>query len=411
MKKDKKVSTSHQKNTFDVKWQMKKFNLSEKDAIEKIKSIREKRKNKRPQTKNWQKDRKTFDVKWQMERFNLSEEDAIEKIKNIKEKYSNSFFNSYSIKAQMEKFDLSEEEAIEKIHLLKNKTLEKFNSYSDFDFKAMSPKNKEHWIKKGFTEEEAIKLGRDQVKYMQNCFSEKRIGDPEKYKDTYITKKEYWIKRGLTEEESILKISENQKTFSLDICIKKYGEEQGRIRWQKRQDQWLKTLDSKSTEEKIKIKQSKLVTLDIMIKKYGEEKGRIKFEKYEKRCHCFSKISMELFRKILKNITDKENVQFATHNGEKYLKTETSYYLYDFCYKNKIIEFNGDIWHANPNIYESDSTPHPYSSNTSENIWKKDLIKKEFAEKNGFQVFVVWEQDYRKNKEEILKQCIKFLKN
>ena len=51
--------------------------------------------------------------------------------------------------------------------------------------------------------------------------------------------KEYWMKRGYSRKEAIEKISERQTTFSKEICIEKYGEEEGIKRWTERQQKWM----------------------------------------------------------------------------------------------------------------------------------------------------------------------------
>ena len=40
-------------------------------------------------------------------------------------------------------------------------------------------------------------------------------------------------------------------------------------------------------------------------------------------------------------------------------------------------------------------------------LWNKDRIKKEFAEKQGFVVDIIWEKDYNENKEETIDKILK----
>ena len=88
-----------------------------------------------------------YSVEDQMRKYNLSREEAENKIKNIKN------VNVFSIKWQMNKFKLTKEEAEIKISGIKNKLRESQESMSEFDFNAMVPSKKEHWIKKGYSEE------------------------------------------------------------------------------------------------------------------------------------------------------------------------------------------------------------------------------------------------------------------
>ena len=111
----------------------------------------------------------------------------------------------------------------------------------------------------------------------------------------------------------------------------------------------------------------------------------------------------------MKNINDKENVKFATQDGEKVIQKGSICYLYDFCYNKKIIEFNGDKWHANPEIYKETDTPNPYSNLSAKEIWKFDEIKNTFAKTAGYDILIIWESDYKTNKGEQIKKCLNFL--
>jgi very-short-patch-repair endonuclease len=101
------------------------------------------------------------------------------------------------------------------------------------------------------------------------------------------------------------------------------------------------------------------------------------------------------------------------------LKRKTGgYYFYDFTdIKNKkIIEYNGDMYHANPNKYKAKDNPHPFrKSMTSKEIWDKDSAKIKLAQDNGYEVLVIWDSEYRykgsNNKEKVIQKCINFLKN
>jgi hypothetical protein len=191
---------------------------------------------------------------------------------------------------------------------------------------------------------------------------------------------EYWIKRGLSEAEAKEKISNNQKTFTLKKCIEKYGEENGKKIHAERQKKWQKTL---------------------------YRNGNLK--------SGYSQISQTLFFEIVKYYGDIESLNlvfFAKKSGEYIMLSDENFYRFDFTdLKNKkIIEFNGDDYHANPTKYKSTDTPNPFRNYlTSSEIWEKDRKKTELANENGFDVLTVWESDYRKNKEDVLKKCLQFL--
>jgi hypothetical protein len=141
----------------------------------------------------------------------------------------------------MKRFNLTKEEAIEKIEKIKNDCRKTQLNKSEFEFNAMTPSKKEHWIKKGFAEEESIILANDIIKNATlNCQTYNNIirENPELLKDKRTTNKEYWMKKGFTIEESKQKVSQRQRTFSLDICISKYGEKDGKKIHKKRQIDW-----------------------------------------------------------------------------------------------------------------------------------------------------------------------------
>lgn len=75
---------------------------------------------------------------------------------------------------------------------------------------------------------------------------------------------------------------------------------------------------------------------------------------------------------------------------------------------DKIIEFNGDYWHANPKIYKKDYINKTLNL-TAYEIWKKDEKRKKYIQKQGYQLYVVWESDYKNDPENTIKKCIEFL--
>lgn len=192
--------------------------------------------------------------------------------------------------------------------------------------------------------------------------------------------KEYWINKGFNEEEAKLKVSERQKTFTLEKCIQKYGEKEGKNIYTDRQNRW-----------------------QISLLKNGNLKNG------------YSAISQELFNKIISEYKVKElkNIYFATKNNEYRIdKKEGGIWLYDFTDINrkKMIEYNGDQYHANPLIYEGKNCTHPYRKHlTAEEIWAKDAEKIKIANEHGFDVLTIWDSEYRKDKNGTLQKCLDFL--
>ena len=193
-----------------------------------------------------------------------------------------------------------------------------------------------------------------------------------------------WTKR----QSDSQKIALSKKGF-----IERYGEIEGI----KKRKEWI---------ENLKLSHK----IETYIKKYGTEDGIKLYKKHiknKKTTTCFySKISQLLFFDLLECIEDKENVFFAEHGKEKSVEK----YRVDFCYNNKIIEFNGDIWHGNPTIYKSNDTPNPFDKKlTSKDIWLKDKNRIDILKQNGYIVHVVWENDYNLYKEKAFNDCLNFI--
>ena len=134
------------------------------------------------------------------------------------------------------------------------------------------------------------------------------------------------------------------------------------------------------------------------IKKYGKKDGIIKynersvniskithFRKYNKENkQNWSKVSQELFDEIYKIIHYKfDKIYYATLNHEYSCGTKHNY---DFVLldNKKVIEFNGDKFHANPNIYKYNDIPLKFINKTSKEIWEHDKRKNDKCINNGF---------------------------
>ena len=246
------------------------------------------------------------------------------------------------------------------------------SGYSEEEIKniCQTPSMVSFWINKGFSEKEAaLRVSDIQSNAAKNVDFEKRL---------LPSNLEYWLNKGFSEKESILKVSESQRTFSKEICIEKHGDINGYKIWKTRQDKWQKSLY-----------------------KNGNIKGG------------YSKVSQELFNTLSEYCI---NTKYATNNSELVLRENDKNYYYDFTDidRKKIIEYNGDQYHANPLKYESNSYPHPYRKEkgyTAKDIWKYDSDKKNLAIKNGYEYLTIWDSEYKQNKELVIQKCIDFLNN
>lgn len=249
---------------------------------------------------------------------------------------------------------------------------------ADFERNSRRPIRKEYWIKKGHTDQEAQALALD-CKNNNNKLGAKSSSASTVRNITSKRCTEYYTVRGYTVEEAKNLISEQQKYFSKEICIRKYGEKKGLEVWRDRQNRWQNTLSAKSDEEKSRINRLKL------------SKG-ITISKAEK-----------IILEQIKNIFPSVKHQFTLANT-----SNKKQYVYDINVEKKIIEYNGDFWHANPSKYSADFI-NPRTKLKSCEKWELDAIKIKYAESQGYKVLVVWESDFKLNKEKVIKECIQFL--
>ena len=125
-----------------------------------------------------------------------------------------------------------------------------------------------------------------------------------------------------------------------------------------------------------------------------------------------SKECTEFINTLLERINSTENYRFGGYEFKLKSNITGKYYFYDFTdiRKKKIIEFNGDFWHAKNNLTEDELTKlHPVSKKSYKDMLLYDNEKYKFAKKNGYTILVVWESEYKKEPEVVMQKCISFL--
>lgn len=262
--------------------------------------------------------------------------------------------------------------------------------------------NKEFWIvKKGYSEKEAIK----KVVDIQTKNSNKQ--NKQNIKNVYL--EQTWIDKGYSKKDAIKKVKILKEKCNIYKNLNK--DELNNI-LEKRKE----TFYSKTEEERKEINKSRGRTKEQLIDKYGKEyvdnlsinrgKGRRNnlFRRY-------SKISKSFFDELQLRVKDDllygENEKWIRYNKNK------GYYV-DLLIenKNKIIEFNGDFYHANPKLYESESIIKMSKTKilSANKIWEQDKTKIDNLNKLGYETLIIWEQDVLKDKENVINECIKFIK-
>ena len=76
------------------------------------------------------------------------------------------------------------------------------------------------------------------------------------------------------------------------------------------------------------------------------------------------------------------------------------------------MNFIGDYWHGNPEIYFENELPLPENKSINfKDIHEKDQQRIEAIKKElNCEILIIWENEYRKNKEQTLEKVINFLR-
>ena len=123
----------------------------------------------------------------------------------------------------------------------------------------------------------------------------------------------------------------------------------------------------------------------------------------------YSQASQDLFN-IINSHFDDNNFQYATKNKEFVIDR----FKVDFIdHVTKIvIEYNGDLYHANPSLFKENDKPNPFNKEVlASEIWKKNKIKEQVIKDLGYTLIIIWEQDYKKNSDVIILDIIQKIKS
>jgi len=223
------------------------------------------------------------------------------------------------------------------------------------------PNTNEYWINRGNTLEEAAK----KVSSIQQKRSAKSPASQKGARGYSVRTIEYWIKKGYCHEMAVIKVKESQTQNGLIWYIKKYGEEKGQAKFNARVNKW-------------NLQMAKL------------HRG-------------VSQVATELFTAI-------DPLRIGKFGDEETtVRAKNKIYRVDYYRKEsrKIIEFNGEYWHADSKKYLSSDL---IKGKTAQQIWDNDVKKLDALRKNGFAVLVIKEADYYADKDKVINECREFLK-
>lgn len=366
---------------------------------------------------------------------------------------------------------------IESVNIIVNKFIEnpqliekskKLNVYTEKRY--LSARSIEYWQLRGFSDKESEVLSNSRMPGTYEYYRMMKNMNQEMAIETYMN---YWESKPVTlknlinrwgEEkgkekwEKYRKIQSEKNTFeykktkygwtkekfdefnksrsvTLEHLITKWGEDVGLEKWNAycEAQRYTNTKeyfcekygDDIGLEKWLDYNKSKALILPNFIKKYGEIEGTERYQSHIKNVvknnakiamFGYSKKANDFFNCLIYNhMYDKVNEIFCecTPNGEKLIFSGDSYYLPDFEYNGKIIEYYGNFWHANPRMYTANHIMK-YGPNTSmlaEEKWKYDKIRIDslLTNEEVKDILIIWEDEHEKDQTACIEKCLDFL--
>jgi very-short-patch-repair endonuclease len=187
-----------------------------------------------------------------------------------------------------------------------------------------SYRSTKYWTTQGLSDEEAQqKVSESQSNHAQVYAQQWRDGKGDR--STRVRTLEYWLVKTSGDVPAAKKaLRDWQRTFSLELCIEKYGIEVGTSKWQTRQDKWQTTMNSKPLDEQVRIKSAKHIPGNAT--PYG-------------------KLSQKLFWAIYADISELDiRVYFATLDHTTGMIAENVVRNYEYCIQTPLTVYRPDFF-------------------------------------------------------------------
>lgn len=271
-----------------------------------------------------------------------------------------------------------------------------------YKIKTQRPVNKEYWIERGYTVDDAIeKIAKLQLSNGKK-WVDKHTNDPRP--DRTRTQLMYWVnKHNMSIQDAKLKLKKIQNNISIDAMIEKYGEIEGKIQY-----------------DKVCNKISFAGTVDGYINRYGPVLGpELHKEKTIKSCtnNRVSKESLKFFIPIYKFFRrhgiKKEDIYWGISGSTEFFlheKYNSKIFWYDFTIPklNLIIEFHGTRYHPNPTWSKYRWSKWDLFGVSADEKRSYDLFKKTVAENKGYTLLEIWSEDKEKFDNSVLSNFLNF---
>lgn len=263
------------------------------------------------------------------------------------------------------------------------------NNYTEeealYKIRSQRKYNIEYWIERGYNKDDAYNMVRkEQIKNSSKA-KEKSLKDPSFYFNRTWNQKGYWIKKGFSEEDAIKKISELQKTIDLDRLIKKYGDIEGREKYN-------------NICNKLKYTNSLQGYRD----KYGQLFGDSIFNKKITAQSYSSRESILFFIKVYKILRNNgimiDDIKWGIKGSKEFFLYDSDrnkIFWYDFTILSKkiIIEYHGSRWHPNPKWDKDKLDRWSLFGMSSSDKLLFDDYKNSIARNNGFHLIELWDHE------------------
>jgi G:T-mismatch repair DNA endonuclease (very short patch repair protein) len=204
------------------------------------------------------------------------------------------------------------------------------------------------------------------------------------------TQIKHWTRKGYTEDEAKQFVVEYQTRFS------KVSAEKNKTHEFHAGDKNPMSLFSIAKRNNINILDAKKLTpcygrTGTKHPLYGKKRSpetALKYSKYI-RVNRISKVEKSFFDTLIIDFED----SLSNHSLEGWC---VDVFLPS---KNVVIEFYGDYWHANPDVY-SDDWINSHNKLSAIEIRKRDLKKINDLKSFGYKTIIVWEKDWKTNQKE-----------
>lgn len=254
------------------------------------------------------------------------------------------------------------------------------------------------------------------VTFGQIKWDEYRKKQAESNSFEYKNKKHGWSRAEYDEFNS-------SRAQTLEKMIFRYGENEGTIKWQEYCSRQAYTNSKEYFVNKygITVGTSKFLQLNkqkgsssnpiLLAKKLGiglDEAVTVILNRVSKSGNVWgSNPEKEFTSMLVDKIGPLEYTTFTRPYG-LWSNILGSYVIYDIKHKDCVIEFNGDYWHANPQIYQESTI---IRGKSAKEIQDRDYKKLQTAKDMGLRTLTIWESEFKLDKEETIRKVIEWMQN